>query len=120
MPYTPFVDSKPVGTDTGTEAINYIRQNLMAMRDAVVMGAMIDWDFSKSGGTAEEPAIILYTKGVERLRVSLTWGTSGGEDGNVKVALWEYSSNSGTNYDTVGTQTMTYDASGNPSTAVWS
>jgi len=107
MAYDPFTDGKPVATDTGLQAIDYMRENLMALRDAVTAGAMPGWNYAPSGGTNDEPAQIVYSKGTERVRGSLTWGTTGGEDGNVTKVVWEYSSNSGTLYEAMD------DASGN-------
>ena len=51
MAYTPFVDSKPVATDTGTVFADTARENLMAMRDAVVMGMMKGWAYAQVEGT---------------------------------------------------------------------
>lgn len=118
MAYSDFTDGKPVGTDTGLDAIDTIRENLMALRDAVVAGAMAGWDYSSSGGG--EPATVTYSKGTERIRGSLTWGTSGGADGNVTQAVWEYSSDSGGSYDAIGTESVSYDASANVTAVTWS
>jgi len=115
MAYTPFVDNKPVGTDTGLQAVDYMRENLMAMRDAVVMGAMKDWNYAPSGADLSEPDSVLYSKGTERLRGTLTWTS-----GNVTTVVWAYSSNSGTSYDTIGTESIGYDGNGNVTGITWS
>jgi hypothetical protein len=73
-----------------------------------------------SGGTADQPATITYSKGTERVKADLTWGTAGGEAGSVTVAAYSYSSNSGTSWDTIGTKTVVYDSAGNVVSTNWS
>lgn len=88
---------------------------------AIVMdGHYYAWGLTPSGGTAEKPAVVVYAKGVERVRATLTWGTTGGATDNVTVAAYEYSSNSGGAYSAIGTKTMTYDAVGNVTLTAWS
>jgi hypothetical protein len=60
MVYTKFTPDTPIITDTGAEVIDDTRNNLMALRDAIVAGALVDWWMTPSGGTAEEPAQIIY------------------------------------------------------------
>ena len=122
MAYTPFDPTKPdASTQNGTAFAGSARDNLKAIRDAAIMGGgSYGWNMALSGGTASQPAVLTYSKSTERVRASLTWGTTGGEDGNVTVALYEYSSNSGSSYDTIGTKTVTYDASANVTATTWS
>lgn len=114
MPYTDFDDSKPVATDNGVATVDAIRNNLLAMRDSVIMGFMPGWSATPSGGTNEQPAQWLYSKGTERLRASITWGTTGGADGNPTQVVWEYSSDSGSTWDTVSTQSIVWNSDGTP------
>lgn len=121
MAYTVFDPAKPdATTQNGTQFAQSIRDNLSAIRDGVVVGAIAGWNFSKSGGSAEMPAIVLYTKGTGRLRITLTWGTTGVATDNVTVAVYAYSSNSGSTYDTIGTKTITWDAAGLITATTWS
>ncbi len=120
MAYTQFEDNKPVDTDTGPDVIDDARNNLMALRDMVVMGAMPGWNVSKSGGTTSQPAIIYWKNGSEWIKAALTWGSSGGADGNVTQAVYSYSSNSGSTYDTIGTETITYETDGSFKSSSWS
>lgn len=83
-------------------------------------GHYMHWDMTPSGGTAEKPAVMTYAKALERVKVSLTWGTTGGATDNVVSAVFEYSSNGGTGYSAVGTRTTNYDGSGNVSSIAWS
>lgn len=124
MPTPPYIDFDPDTPDwttqTGTEFAQSVRDNQAALRDMVVLGSFPGWNLSVSGGTAEQPAILLRSKGTERLRASVTWGTSGGEDGNPTVILYEYSNDSGVTYSAIGTNTITWDADGNVVATTWS
>ena len=120
MVYTKFTPDTPIISDTGAEVIDDTRFNLMALRDAIVAGALVDWAMAASGGTAEEPTQILYSKGTERIRLTITWGTTGGEDGNPTQVVYAYDEASGASYDTIGTWTGTYDGSGNLTAEAWS
>jgi hypothetical protein len=94
----------------------------MALRDACVAGALVDWnlDITVGGGSAAEPDELIYKKSTEWLRLQITWGTTGGDDGQPTVIVYAYSANSGGLYDTIGTATMTYDSSGNMTDVTWS
>lgn len=122
MAYTKFLSDTPDITDTGAKVIDDTRQNLMATRDAIVAGALVDWDLTVTvgGGSAEEPDEIIYKNGVEWLRLDITWGTTGGEDGQPTVIVYAYSANSGGLYDTIGTWTGTYNGNGTLTAGVWS
>ena len=122
MAYTDFVKDTPDIADTGAVVINNSRENLMALRDGLVCGALNTWnmDITVGGGSAAEPDEIIYKSGVEWLRLDITWGTAGGDDGNPTVIVYAYSANSGGLYDTIGTATMTYDSSGNMTDITWS
>jgi hypothetical protein len=80
-----------------------------------------------SGGTAEEPAQIIYEKSRtgdrEAVRLTVTWGTTGGEDGSPTTIVYAYAPDYPTlagGWDTIGTATMTYDANGNMTDLQWS
>ena len=123
MAYVDFQDSKPIAADTISGIVDDTRQNLMALRDAVIIGQVAGWDYAPSGGTAEQPAEFRYTSGNERLKGVLTWGTSGGADGNVTAVVWYYTANHTANpvtWETISTKTMTYDSDSNLLSAIWS
>lgn len=121
MAYTAFDGSKPDPTTQGITAYSQaIRDNEQALRDAVVAGAMAGWDMAQSGGTAEQPASIFFTKSAEIVKLELTWGSSGGENGNVTQIVLKYSSNGGGAYDTIGTATFTYDSNAYCTAITWS
>lgn len=129
MVYTKFTPDTPVITDTGAEVIDDTRNNLMALRDAIVGGALADWWMTPSGGTAEEPAQIIYEKGRtgdrEAVRLTITWGTTGGEDGSPTTIVYAYAPDYPTltanpGWDTIGTADMTYDIDGNLTDIQWS
>lgn len=122
MAYAQFDPTKPdAATQNGTAFAQSARDNLKAIRDAAIIGGgFYGWSMAASGGTAEQPATITYSKGNERVRAYLTWGTAGGEAGSVTAATYSYSSNSGTSWDIIGTNTIVYDASGNVTSTSWS
>jgi len=124
MAYVAYDKSKPVTSpDTRQASIDSIRNNLNALRDAVIVGDVSGWNYSWSGGTADKPNLIYYTKGTEIIRQTMTWGNSGGADGNPTVIVYAYSSNSGGAYDNFtpnSTCSFTYDVDGNLSSTTWS
>ncbi|WP_448508794.1 hypothetical protein [Immundisolibacter sp.] len=190
MPYTAFDPAKPdAATQNGTQFAQATRDNLKAVRDAVIMGGgFYGWGLNASGGVCTasisgttmtvtaiasgtlavgqtisgtgvasgttitalgtgaggigtytisashslssrtitatndplQPTGLSYSKSTERIRAALTWGTSGGEAGNVTVAHYSYSSDSGASYDSIGVNTITYDGNGNVTGTTWS
>lgn len=124
MSYTSFDKTKPVTSpDTRQQTIDAIRNNQNALRDSLVAGTMSGWNYSVSGGTAEQPQYMYFKNGVEWIRATLTWGTTGGSDGNVTIMVLHYSGNSGGAYDAFtpySTCTYAYDSSGNLTTSTWS
>lgn len=122
MAYLQYDETKPDATAQTLEQMGVSeRGNMNALRDACIMGGgFVGFNLAVSGGTAEEPALLTYSSGTERVKIALTWGTVGGEDGNVTVAVYSYSSNSGGSYDTIGTKTITYDADSNVTATTWS
>jgi len=126
MVYVPFVSDKPVIADDGDVVINNTRENLMALRDAVVAGALVDWDMSQivGGGDTDEPDELRYSNNgnTEALRLDITWGTAGGEDGQPTVIVYYYTANDTPTitWETIGTLTNTYNSNGTLTAAVWS
>jgi hypothetical protein len=128
MTYTAYDPALPdAATQNGTAFAGSTRANLQAMRDVIVaMGGMPGFNYSVSGGTAEQPASLFYKRGAEWIKVDLTWGTTGGADGNVTKAAYYYSSTSGGAYDGMVdgagnyVQAMSYDSNGNLTTTTWS
>jgi len=73
-----------------------------------------------SSVTADQPENALRTKGTEMLLAAITWGTSGGADGNPVQITYAWSNDSGASWSSIGTVSIAYDARGNPSTTTWS
>lgn len=113
MAYSQFDATKPVGTDTGPVVPATANVNDKALRDGIITGQMHGFLFSASGGTARQPAIMLWKNGVVWLRATITWGTTSGEKYNIKEVVWALSLNSGVAYDQIDDQVFTYDAAGN-------
>lgn len=128
MAYPPFDATKPDATTQTLTAMGQSeRDNIKALRDALAAtgGVVQGFNFSKSGGTASQPAQLFWKRGAEWIRVDLTWGTTGGGDGNVIKAVYYYSSNSGGAYDPMAdlsgnyVATRSFDAGGDIDTITW-
>lgn len=113
MPYTQFDSVNPVIGQSRFNAVESMRNNLLALRDMAVLHMAPGFNFSKAGGTAEQPAQHFFKKGAEWIREDLTWGTTGGAEGNVTQVVRYKSLNSGVAYDLIETLTFTYDTDGN-------
>jgi hypothetical protein len=137
MAYTDFDPTAPdPSTDSPGTCFDETLANLLAMRDAVIAGtgyfpgwAMAAYDASNNtppASDADEPAYLVFSKGAERVKVVITWGASGVTDGWPTRLVTSYSSNSGTDYHVIkggsdnGYFDITYDASGNVTSAAWS
>lgn len=102
------------GTNFGASAL----ANDRAAIDAIVLGHAPGWVYSVSGGTAEQPQYMFWKNGTHWLRATLTWGSSGGSNGNITQAVLQLSANSGTDYTTspggtLATVVQAFDANGN-------
>lgn len=121
MAYTHYNPAAPDAvTQNGAQFGTATRQNLQALRDMVIAGVTPGWAMAPSGGTASQPAVITYSNATERLRVSLTWGTTGGAAGNVTAAAYSYSADAGSTWDAIGARTIDYDAAGFVTGTTWS
>lgn len=74
--------------------------------------------------TTGSPAYLKYTRTIgavsDYVKCALTWGSSGGADGNVTSAIYSYSTNSSfTGAITIITNNLTYDSNGNVSQSAW-
>lgn len=78
------------------------------------------WNYAPNGGTADQPAEWIFTRGTQKFKGAVTWGTSGGEDGNPTNIVWSFSGNTGTNYTTFATVAIAYDANGDVTSTTWS
>jgi len=122
-----FRKAKPVTSDTRQQSIDFIKNNGVAIW-AMLGGSGLGpgWNFAKAGGTASQPATITYTYDTTiKVRVTLTWGTTGGEDGNITKAVYEFSDDTGATWDALDDEdgnyvkTVAYDADGNVTTTTW-
>ena len=119
MAYDKFDYSHPdPTTDNGTDAFDYTRKNLKAVRDGVGMGGMPDWTYAISVGSGSNafPDADVWHRGVEYLKAEYTYDSNNW----VTQIVWKYSSDSGSSYDTIGTESITYDADGYVTATSWS
>lgn len=119
MAYEAFDISSPVATQTAVSAMDSTRKNLNALRDGVVLGTFKAWNMSV-GAPRSQPTSVLFSKGDERLKMAINYGSTGVTDGLPNIMVHTYSSNAASTYITVGTETITYDASGNVQAIAWS
>ena len=68
----PLGNDNTVIADDGDVVINNTRQNLMALRDGIIMGVMPGFNYEHSGGTDEEPTEVIYKNGDEWIRLAIT------------------------------------------------
>ena len=118
MTYTVFDKGKP---DEGTQGIaaysGSVRANLVALRDQIAAGSLLDWAGTPAGSDLSQPDSLTLASGTERVRLTFTWNS-----GNVTKIKYEYSANSGSTWDNMGTncfQTISYDVDGNVSGWTW-
>lgn len=97
-------------TQNGSSVLISIRNHQIEMIASALAenNLLPGWAMTTSGGTAAEPAQRLYSNGVYRVKCSLTWS-----GGHIATNAVEWSDNSGSSYDDVGTITYTRDGSGN-------
>lgn len=129
---------------TRNETLNNFRVNTNEVAVAVANSIQSDeflsagnilhgWNVAVSGGTPEQPQYITWSKGNDRVRMELTWGTTGGAEGNVTQCVVSISEDSGSNWETFkgidedgeelltnGIFTLSYDVNGNFTTGTWS
>jgi len=120
MAYSPYVIGNPdATTGSGTTFAQQLQTNLNAIMHAVVMGAFESWNMTVTAGTGtvDMPQFITYSNGVYRVRKTITWDTGVGVPTTV---LYEFSSNSGSTWDTIKTCTFTYDGNSNITAFTWS
>ena len=116
MAYTSFNVSKPDPTaDNGTQAFDYTRENMLALRDAVVIGVFSTWDMKPKGSDLSQPASVVWSApSGEHIKADNTYDGNG----NATQVIYAYSSN-GSAYDVISTATITYDASSNVTGTTW-
>lgn len=116
MTYSAFNAAKPAGSETGSAVPQSANVNDCALWDASLMLATkgFDWSITAGTGTTVRPQYIFLKNGTRWVRGTCTWGTAGGQKYNPTQIVWELSTNSGAIYDTIATQTFTYDTNGYP------
>lgn len=115
--YNYFQDSKPVDTDTVLQVVTDTRNNLESLAQSAAYSAVPSWNYSVVEGTgdAEEPQYVYYKNGATWIRGTMTYSS-----GSITQAAWHRSTDSGSNWDAMGTQSVSYDGDGNVSTVTWS
>lgn len=120
MPYTKFDKTQPNFRNERDEFVDNSRNQLIALRDAFADGRLAG-PFSIFINGGQQPFSIVYLD-LESLRASITWGTTGGALDQPTQIVHERKADQllFTPTDTIGTETLTYDADGNLDTITWS
>jgi len=104
---------------TATRAITLPDADGALITDVTALIENYPWALSTSGGTAAQPANIIYANGVQRVKQAITWGTTLGATDNPESIIYSYSSDSGNNYTVIKTETITYDTDANVTQTAW-
>ena len=123
MAYEHYEDGYPApNLQNGLSAFDSTRKNLDALRDSVVAGIMPGWNYAIGigSGNTSQPSRMHYTKGTESIKLELSWGRSGGAEGNVTQCTISYSPNPVTEaYSVIGIMGIVYNSRGMAITATW-
>lgn len=120
MTYQHFDSTKPdPAVQNVSQACDSMRGNLRAVAQGVITGSMALWNVSLTGDPWQ-PSVITHSKGAERYRETLTYGTTGGSAGVVVSDEVHYSSDSGSTWEPVSTMTVTYSTDGYVTAINWS
>lgn len=122
MAYAAFDYTKPdPSVDNGTAAFTNTRTNLLALRDALIVGIMPGWSMTPKNSAEDgppsdysQPPKILYVKGTEQVRATITWSSN-----LPSSTQYEYSADSGSTYVTIGTESYAYDSNDNCTGVTW-
>lgn len=120
MTYAHFDHTKPdPATQNIVDACASMRANERAVALGVVTGSMPLWNAVLTGDPWA-PSVITHSNGAERVRETLTYGTTGGAAGVVVQDEVDYSADSGATWMSVSTLSITYDANGYVTALTWS
>jgi len=118
--YVQFENDRPIINESNADNIIVdIRNNLSAVHDGSIIRAMPFWNYSISGGTNSNPTYVFYKNVNDWIRTTQTYGTSGPSKNCIAQQIYQYSSNSGTSYLSIGTVNYAYIEDGIVSTAIW-
>ena len=112
-----YVDFDPAqpdqSVDAGVAFGGDLLNNLAALRDATISGLFKGYTYSQSGGTAERPTDVRFTKGAHIVRHTITWTDTGGGAYQATTVAIDRSLDTGGTWDAIQTIVLTYDGSGN-------
>lgn len=105
MAYDAFDRATPEISDDRDGVVLETNQNLRALCDMVGIGAdgHLAWSMAITAGTNDVPTTIVLSNGTLRRRFVLTWVNN-----TITQVVASFSSDSGSNYDTIGTFTFTF------------
>lgn len=80
--------------------------------NALMTGMHLGWNTSYVGADLTKPDQKIFIKGEERIRLDMTYLTSGPATGKLDEIVYMYSSDNGVNYAQLGTEQFSYNGSG--------
>ena len=119
-----FEREKPVVGDAFLQTIDYIRENLLAVRDDLIgtAGHGYTYNYITGSGSAQMPQFLFWidTSKPTSSRPIMKGTVAYNSDESVTSVVWETSNNNGTSYIGIGTVTFAYNLDGYCTTANWS
>jgi len=84
--YDPIDHNHPVISNPKINTETWARNNIVNLRDFLILtGYMPGWSCSASGTDSTQPTSYIFTKGVEALKYTITWGAN-----NLPSKVWYY------------------------------
>ena len=80
--------------------------------NALMTGMHLGWSTQYTGTDLTKPDTKTYSKGLERIRLTMSYNTSGPAVNKLSQIVYEYSEDSGSNYSMLGIEQFTYNGSG--------
>ena len=103
MAWKPFQPARPATGNgrTRQEQYNDIRENLLALAAMIAAGNdPFGWDRTQTDtGDPGKPDTKTYAQGTLRIRLTHTYGSTGGAAGNIVKTVFEYSDDDGVNFE---------------------
>ncbi len=120
--YNYFKDNYPRVSQDGANFVSDSAQNLSALRDAIASGNLYGWNYTNGAlnglGTYSQPSRISYSKDVNNVQSEIRGDITSWSAYGAAVINWTFISYGVTLI--IGTETTTWDSSGNCTGSTWS
>lgn len=121
MTYALFDPAKPdASVGSRTDQFTNTRSNLTALADMLAgFAGMQGFDVAIVSSNAYGPTVITATNGTQVLKKTIAYNGSGVTEGLPDTIDYEKSTDGGSSWDSIATQTFNYDGSGNFTDYSW-